>query len=474
MICRRCFKTHRFFFRFCTFLLAALAFHACKKDRLTTSADARLSTSTDTLRYDTVFTTVGSVTQTMKLYNFNEASLRIDEIGLSGGSASPYTLNINGLAGPVARDITLAAGDSLYLFVTVRINPVQGNLPFLVRDSIRLAWNGNNRFVQLQAYGQNAHFLRNETIRGTRNFINDLPYVIIDRLTVDTTAQLNIGPGCRIYAENNAPVLVYGTLRALGTKAEPVLFTGSRLDAEYRDLPASWPGIIFRETSKDNVLKFATVKNAYQALVSVAPSSNQQPKVILQQCTIDNAYDAGIYSINSQVNANNCLISNCGNNINILLGGTYRFENCTVAAYSVFFSHKKPVLSATNAAVVNGSPLTAPLDARFVNCIFWAENSIVKNEVQAQKEGSEPYNFLLSHCLYKSETDPANVTLDQCIANADPLFDSTDTRRNFFNFRTSSADAPGLGRGTPTSFLKDLDDNLRNSAAPDLGCYQRQ
>jgi hypothetical protein len=54
------------------------------------------------------------------------------------------------------------------------------------------------------------------------------------------------------------------------------------------------------------------------------------------------------------------------------------------------------------------------------------------------------------------------------------LFDSTDTRRNFFNFRTSSPDAPGLGLGAPTVFLKDLDDNLRNPGAPDIGCYQRQ
>jgi hypothetical protein len=463
-----------FFIRIVPAMLLLLVLHACKKDRFTTTPDAVLTTSTDTLRYDTVFTTVGSITQTFKVYNPNDASLRIDEISLSGGVASPYTININGITGPTARNLTLAAGDSLYLFVTVRINPVQGNLPFLVRDSIRMAWNGNARFVQLQAYGQNAHFLRNETIRGTRNFINDLPYVIIDRLTVDTTALLNIGAGCRIYVENNAPVLVDGTLRAIGTRAEPVLFTGSRLDADYRDLPASWPGIIFREPSKNNVLKFAVVKNAYQALVSVAQATNQQPKLILQQCIVDNAYDAGLYCINSHVQANNTLISNCGNNINILLGGTYRFENCTVAAYSVFFSHKKPVLSSSNAAVVNGSPLTAPMDAQFTNCIFWAENSIVKNEVQVEKEGSDSFSFLLTHCLYKSEADPANVVLDQCIANADPLFDSTDTRRNFFNFRTSSPDAPGLGLGAPTVFLKDLDDNLRNPGAPDIGCYQRQ
>ena len=467
-------RPRRFFVLIPLFLTLLLILHACKKDRFIKTPDAVLTTSTDTLRYDTVFTTVGSVTQTLKVFNPNNASLRIDEIGLAGGSSSAYTLNINGIVGPSARDLTLASGDSLYLFVTVRINPVQGNLPFLVRDSIRMAWNGNTRFVQLQAFGQNAHFLRNETIRGTRNFINDLPYVIIDRLTIDTTAQLNIAAGCRIYAENNAPVLVYGTMRASGTRTEPVLFTGSRLDPDYRDLPASWPGIIFRETSKDNVLKFAVIKNAYQALVAVAPAPNTQPKVILQQCIVDNAYDAGLYCINSHVQANNSLISNCGNNINILLGGTYRFENCTVAAYSVFISHKKPVLSATNAALVNGSPLTAPMDAQFTNCIFWAENSIVKNEVQVQRDGGDPFTFRLSHCLYKSENDPENVTLEQCIANTDPMFDSTDTRRNFFNFRTSRPDAPGLGLGAPTVFLKDLDDNLRNTTTPDLGCYQRQ
>jgi hypothetical protein len=270
--------------------------------------------------------------------------------------------------------------------------------------------------------------------------------------------------------------LVDGTLIARGTAAQPISFSGDRLDADYRDLPASWPGIYFRGSSKNNVLQFAQIKNAYQAVVAESAADNALPKVLMQQCIIDNAYDAGIYCVNSSLQANNCLISNCGRNIQLDLGGSYQFINCTAASYSVYVSHTKPVLNINNAALIGGTTFVADLDARFTNCIFWAENSIVKDEVAITKSvatGNSIYQVQFNNCIYKADTEPSNAQWLQSLRNADPLFDSIDLRRRIFDFRTSATSAPGVNKGISTPFSNDLLGNPRNNGLTDIGCYEQ-
>ncbi len=172
--------------------------------------------------------------------------------------------------------------------------------------------------------------------------------------------RLLLQPGTKIYLHANAPFLVDGTLIANGTKQDSVLFNGDRLDPDYRDLPASWPGIFFRSSSKDNYLKHAIIKNAYQGIIAQDLSLNANPKLITSQCIIDNIYDAGILGIHTNIYADNCLISNCGSNIELGLGGDYRFIHCTAASYNnLFITHKTPVLQVSNAAMQGSTTLTA-------------------------------------------------------------------------------------------------------------------
>lgn len=60
----------------------------CKKDGFITSSDALLRTSVDTLHFDTVFTTVGSITQSFKIFNPNDRKLKLSSIQLMGGNTS--------------------------------------------------------------------------------------------------------------------------------------------------------------------------------------------------------------------------------------------------------------------------------------------------------------------------------------------------------------------------------------------------
>ena len=311
-------------------------FFACKKDSFITSSDALVTITADTLKYDTVFTTSGSITQSFKIINENDQKLKISSVKLMGGNASTYKINVDGFTGPEVNDLEIAANDSIYVFVSVVIDQNTSNLPFIVQDSIKINYNDADRWVQLEAWGQNAHFLRGKKVSANETWINDLPYVILDSLSIDADKTLTLEKGCRIYVHANAPILVNGSLQVNGQKdsVDRVYFRGDRLDDPYKDFPASWPGIFFSSSSKDNILNYAVLKNAYQAIASQDPSVNLNPKVALNECIIDNAYDAGIVTLNSSVYATNCLVSNCGKNLYLLMGGDYQFVHCTVASYS--------------------------------------------------------------------------------------------------------------------------------------------
>ncbi|MEO6844351.1 MAG: hypothetical protein ABI184_04200, partial [Ginsengibacter sp.] len=355
-------------------ILSAFIFFSCKKDSFITSPNASLYTSADTLSFDTVFTTVGSITQSFKIFNNNNQKLRLSQVKLSGGPSSPFKMNVDGTATSEIDNVEIDANDSLYVFVQVNVNPNSDSLPFILSDSIQIVYNGNIKLVQLQAYGQNAVFLKKQILNGNITWNKSLPYVIIGGVQLDTNAVLNISPGTKIYLHADAPFLVDGTLKANGTKENPVIFSGDRLDPDYKDLPASWPGIFFRSTSENNFLKHTIIQNAYQGVIAQALSTTANPKVNLSQCIINNIYDAGILAINTTFYSDNSLISNCGSNIEIEYGGDYRFINCTVASYgNGNIIHKNPVLQLSDYITQGVSNSTAPLNAFFQNCIFWGD-----------------------------------------------------------------------------------------------------
>lgn len=449
---------------------------SCRKESFITSPDARVTITSDTLKYDTVFVTTGSVSQIFKIINENNQKLRITSLNLMGGNNSAYKINADGIIGPEINDLEIEAKDSLYVFVQVNIDPTTNNLPFIVRDSIQISYNGKNRFVQLEAWGQNAHFFRDKVVATNETWNNDLPYVILGSLLIDNNVSLTINKGCRIYVHAGAPIIVEGTLLVNGLKdtADRVYFQGDRLDEPYKDFPASWPGIFFLANSKDNVLNYAVIKNSYQAIGVQDPSPNANPKVTLNECIIDNSYDAGIIAINSSINARNCLITNCGRNIFLVKGGDYQFIHCTVASFSnAFILHRDPVLLVSNFITMNNVPVSANLNALFRNCIFWGDGGLVEDEVVVAKNGNTTFNVNFDHNLWKVQNTPANIISNQIINNQNPAFDSIDHSKRYYDFRLKSS-SPAINKGINTSITTDLDGNPRAVGLPDLGCFERQ
>lgn len=448
---------------------------SCRKESFITSQDALLRLSADTLHFDTVFVTTGSTSRFLKIFNLNDQKLRISNIQLMGGASSPFKINVDGVSGFNFNNVELEANDSTYMYATVTINPNFANLPFVVRDSIKFTFNGNTRWLQLEAFGRNARFLRDSKITVDSTFTNDKPIVILGSLVVNENRKLTIQKGTKVYINAQAPILVNGTLTAIGERFDStrIQFLPDRLDEPYAKYPGSWPGIYFNTNSRDNVMQFCTIKNAFQAVVSLNPSVNANPKVLLRESIIDNSFDVGIGANNSNVTAQNCLVSNCGSNVAIVGGGNYNFLHCSFVTISnLFINHKNPVFNASN--VVN-STTTNPLTISVQNSIIYGSGGLVDNEIKLTKQGSTPFNVTFANTLYKyKDADPTTANFTSSFKNLVPIFDSIDAGNRVFNFRPKVS-SPVINKGAATSLVFDLDGRARTvGMLPDLGCYEFQ
>src|SRR5690349_20229133 len=119
-------------------LSCCIVLFSCRKDSFITAPDAKLSMTADTLKFDTVFTTTGSITQSFKIINENNRKLLLTSVKLMGGVNSAFKINADGTVGPEVTNLEIEANDSIYVFMQVNVNPNAANLPFIIRDSIQV------------------------------------------------------------------------------------------------------------------------------------------------------------------------------------------------------------------------------------------------------------------------------------------------------------------------------------------------
>ncbi len=221
-------------------ILAAIAFlWGCERDFLFRGGSEGLHFSSDTVMFDTIFTSIGSTTKNFRVYNPYSSDLTIDEISLAGGDNSKFRLNINGFPLNSVKEMPIRAGDSLFIFVELTIDPTTSNTPFVVTDSILFYTRERVQSVKLIAYGQNVVLLKKEWLK-TQRLTNHKPYLIYDYVVVDSAQTLTIEAGARLHFYKNASLIVLGTLEVKGTRDEPVVFMGSRLEEWYADKPGQW------------------------------------------------------------------------------------------------------------------------------------------------------------------------------------------------------------------------------------------
>ena len=359
--------------------LLALLLTACRKDEVfTDDPGATLTLTADTVLFDTIFTTVGSVTKRFTVRNDNDNAVRVD-IALEGGTPSPFRINVDGASGITFDDVEILGHDSIFIFVEATLGENNASDPFIFEDHILLNTNGNEQSVLLLAWGQDAHFFYpDQQIQGLPAFSyiaggydqngnqicesvtwhNDKPYVIYGYAVVDSCCKLIIDPGVRVYFHGGGGLWVYkhGQIEANGTLNERITFQGDRLEAMYDDLPNQWDRIWINEGAEgqDNLLRHCVIKNALIGVqAQTLPWTEGQPlsanKLWLDNVSITNCFTAGLYTENYRVKATNLLVGDAGQYSVALTGdGLYEFDHATIANYWSFEIRNDPAFLLTN------------------------------------------------------------------------------------------------------------------------------
>ena len=203
---------------------------SCEKENYALENEVNLEFSVDTVAFDTLFTTIGSTTRQVKVYNRSNRDVVISSVTLADGRQSPFRLNVDGDTSIVARNVEIMAGDSIFIFIQANLHyDTIHLLPFIVEDAIVF---GNGQRLPVSAWGRNAVYHRGASGEGIylidcSGWDHSRPHVILDTAVVYTDSVLALVAGDEVYFADRAALLVYdgGTLTANGSNGQPVLFT---------------------------------------------------------------------------------------------------------------------------------------------------------------------------------------------------------------------------------------------------------
>ena len=475
---------------FLPILLITIIF-ACKKEEISNSnSNATLHFSTDTITFDTIFTSIGSITKTLTVYNHNSFDIRTN-IDLRGISAAHFRVNIDGIEGNNQSNIGIPAKDSIFIFLEVTIDPSNNNTPYILADSLIFTTGTTKQDVDVVAWGQDAYFHTANTygdiINGTDTtrfyyhlldcstpWINDKPHVIYGYAIVDPGKTLIINEGCNIYLHKNSGILVGnpfseftgGSIKINGTLGNEVTFQGDRLDPWYKDIPGQWDRIWLIPGSINNEIHYAIIKNGNIG-IHADTVYNSSPTVTIKNTIIKNMSGIGILGQGTNISVTNTVISKCGQYAVVCnIGGTYNFIHCTFANYWSFSNRNTPSILLNNYYEgVDGNIYVRDLEAaNFTNCII--EGSL-STEVSFQEQELGQFNYAFDHCLIK--LDPTintnNYHYENIIINQAVKFE--DAYEGDFHLKENS---PAINAGNSTGNFNDIEGNPRNN--PDIGAYE--
>jgi hypothetical protein len=448
-----------------------------KEEKFITSPDAKLTFSKDTILFDTVFTTVGSATLQLMVYNKHKESIRISKITLNGGDASSYKINIDGEDKTTVYNKEISAKDSMYIFVKVRIDPTNTNNPLLVEDQLVFETNGNRQEIRLVAYGQDAYYIT-PTVFGDHppytpvsgTWKNDKPYLIYGWAAVVDSSTFTIEAGCRLYFHKNGGIWIDpgSSLMINGTPEQKVTMQGDRLEKDYKDRPGQWHGIMLDKGSIDNIIEHAIIRNAVLGIQCEQQgiSPNQYPALQIFNTKFENMKVGGLAGNGTSIYGVNLLFAQCIEYAMALSGGYFDFQHVTIG--NDWSEKEKPSLYIAN-AFIDPSTKTAitvdPTEVSFNNSIIWGS---VNDELAVRSSGSGSFSWKFDHCLLRTQKDTSDENyFSNCIINKDPAF--IDYKEYNYKLDTLS---PALNQGIYQGIDTDIDGNPRNTTKPDLGAYE--
>jgi hypothetical protein len=484
-------------FHFALPLFMMMFISACYKEKFTTDPSDVLEFSTDTLSFDTVLTSISTVTRYLKVYNPHPLSIEIDEVKLAGEHAHFFRLNVDGITGESVRDITILPNDSIYIFAEAVIDPDQPESisPFVIESDIIFTTNGTQQSVLLLAWGQNANYIPGPH---TPNRISLLtcnlgeviwddpkPYVLYGTLLIDSCT-LVLPPGTRLYvhggiANNEIGIynegLIYtfpsGKINVNGTNSNPVIIRDDRIEPDHE---GEWAGIRLGPGSGPHSFSHSRITNGI-----VGISADSASSVFIDHSIISYTGGPGFFARHATAEISNTLFfENGSQSIALTYGGDYKITYCTMAN----FGNDREALLMNNFYCAD---LLCTEGARFNKIIGRVDNSIMVGSssdevwlVDAAEPKGEFFDIIMRNNIVVTDDllDPENFPsffesiCSDCIewSLTDTLF--VDLGRHDYHLDTASIaemkaiPIPGI--------TDDLENKLRDLFMPDIGCYEFQ
>jgi hypothetical protein len=482
------------------FLLLSLAYLcSCNKESFYSGSNADFLFSSDTLRFDTVFTSVGSSTRSFKIFNPYDETAIVSNISLENPQNSPFRLNIDGQSTNQLADVKILPNDSIYVFVEVTINPDSPitDSPFVIEENVNITYNEESQQVLLQAWGQNAIYITDRDRKGDLSILScnlgefvlddPKPYVIHGRLLIDS-CKLVLPAGTQLYVHgglvidpdvgvfNDGLIAVFpdGSIESRGTADNPVTIQGDRLEEEFSDIPGQWVGIRFLGESKGNKFEHTIIKNSI-----VGSRVDSLAELELSSCTIANTSGSALVGFHAEISASNTqTYNNGGNAVQIVYGGNYSFDNCTF--YNA--NNSEPAIYMDNATCQDIDcvlPLLLnPLNVSYNNCIVTGSNGDEILLIDASEDPSNFYNYQFNNSITRIDElllpEGTPDFLDHCsncivINDNDSLF--LDREILDLSLDTMSI---AIDKGIPVSGIdSDIVGNPRDEM-PDIGAFEFQ
>ncbi len=484
------------------FGLVILAFifiiSGCQTESFSTDPVDRLYAETDTVTFDTVFTTIGSATRFFKIYNPHSKSITVERIYVSSGKQSDFRINVDGRAGPLVESVEIGPGDSIYVFCEVTVNPLDSlhDSPFIKEDSLLIEYNGNQDRVQLIAWGQNANYVPSKSNKGqfsvmdlnggTLNWADSKPYIIYGILYIENgTLEIEAGTHVHFWGgltkakDSDGNVFFYNDGRLVigphaslvikGTRDNPVLLQGVRLEPQYASTPGQWSGIFLDRNSTGNFINYAIIKNNLVGLYADSSSSCQ-----INNSRIFNNSLYGVYSASAQISIANSLFYNQGSSgLFVSTGGQVE---CNYTTF-VNLGNSDPAVYLSNARCVD-FPFCEivyrfPLKAHFTNCIITGSD---QDEFWLLKDEASSFELLLENSMYRSKELLSQIP-DFQMQFTQESFNYSGFQKLFRDINQQDFHPDSLSvldsKGKPIPGIDmDLDGQLRDMLKPDIGCFE--
>ncbi|MEN9876578.1 MAG: hypothetical protein RLZZ529_1575 [Bacteroidota bacterium] len=476
---------------------------ACRSDFETVASKGDLVFSQDTIFLDTVFSTIGSSTFQLKVYNKSNQDISIPSIQLGKGLGSKYRMTVDGMSGnqgKLFQDVTLLAKDSLYIFIETTANAADANpTDFLYTDQIQFGSGANLQKVELVTLikeavllfpqrlsngGKETIPLGNKTVEGfylddnELHFTNQKAYVIYGYAAVLPGKTAVFDAGARVYFHansglvvgNNASLQINGRSSSTSQLENEIVFQGDRLQADYAYVPGQWEAVWLDEATNINI-DHLTIKNAS---IGLLVQNNNGTAASIKNTQIYNSAHYGILAQNGKIVAENLVVNNAGEAaLACNYGGNYTFIHCT---FNNNWNTPNQMAVALSNFKLGAVPETNALSkATFNNCIIYGSYS---NELELNKKTGTAFEYQFNNCLikldakagatnplYQFTNDPAHY--NNILLNQDPKFQSS--AKNKLNIDGTSA---AFAKGNASYFIPFDISGTTRTLPPDLGAYQ--